>query len=612
MSQTNSCKADLSSACNSIQFCGNTEQTIAYASKDNCVVLAGPGSGKTYTLTHKVAKTLKEDVPPPRRTACITYSKQCVRDLKRQLMRLGIRSGKRITIGTVHSFCLQHIILPFGRYTGVPIPSPFKIGSSTEINILKQQAFDNCGVNSYWTSQIDYHRRIYIDRESEDWRERDEEAATIIEEYEGLLLSHGFVDFDWIVLTSLQIVKNHKWIQKALAAQFPVLFIDEYQDLGVALHEIVKILCKHAGIRIVAVGDPDQSIYGFSGAKPELIRELSTFPRFETVQLKLNYRCGNSIIQASEIALGTTRGCKSHSGEQGELFFHHYPNSLSHQSNEICSTVIPDILKRNPKITIGDIGVFYLDKYDGDIVSESVSKQGWDYIRVDGNSPYQPSPITYWLEECAAWCAGGWQKGDPALSSIINQWLRFNESLSSDSEIRAARSALVQFLYENKNAETLLNTWLEQIMSTFLEKTLKKEPRLSDDKEKVQHLFNITSSGKPLSKLTVASFGGQGRSPNHLNLTTLHSAKGLEFEAVIMLGLEEGRIPWTSDGEGTLREKRRLFYVGLTRAKKEVHLVYSGQYKDRWGNDRIFGPSRFVREIEASITTALETKSASP
>ncbi|WP_461208767.1 ATP-dependent helicase [Desulfocurvus sp. DL9XJH121] len=581
-------------------FSGNPEQATAYESSGNCVVLAGPGSGKTYTLTHKLAKVLREDVLPPRRTACITYNKQCVRDLKRKLHSLGLREGNRVSIGTVHSFCLKHIILPFAHLAGVGISSPFIVGTDNDINALKQQAYDNCGINDQWRPNIDSYRRVYIDRNSDGWREQNKEAAMVIEEFERLLLENGIVDFDWMMLTGLKMVQENEWIRKLLAAQFPVVFVDEYQDLGVVLHEMVKVLCVQAGIRIVAVGDPDQSIYGFSGARPELIKELSDLMGFETVRLKLNYRCGNAIIKASEVALGEVRGCTAYSGEQGLIFFHHFPPSLREQASNICSEIIPEILSRNSSMNIGDIGVFYLDRFDGDVVAEEVSKQGWDYIRVDGNSPYQPSAVTYWLEDCAAWCAGGWQKGDPSFSGIIRQWVLFNDFLSSDAEIRSVRASLVEYLYANRTPDIPLHIWLEGILDCCVMKTLESESRLSDDKLKVTRLLEVAKPGHPLSKFTVASFGGQGRSPNHLNLTTLHSAKGLEFDVVIMVGLEEGRIPWSSDGAGALREKRRLFYVGLTRAKSEVHLVFSGQYTDRWGFHNN-GPSRFVREVHRSI-----------
>lgn len=605
MSSTSSPKM-LQPTCTAPLFTGNPEQELAYNSSGNCVVLAGPGSGKTYVLTHKLLKVLKEDVLPPRRIACITYSKQCVRDLKRKLNKLGIREGRRISIETIHSFCLKHIILPFGYLADMQIPSPLTVATDSQIKKLQEQALNNKGINLRWGPRFDSYRRVYIDRSADDWLNRDVEAPIVIEEFERLLLADGLVDFDWMMLTALKMIQKNDWIQKSLAAQFPVIFIDEYQDLGVALHEMVKTLCKQAGIRIIAVGDPDQSIYGFSGAKPELIKKLSNISEFETVTLKLNYRSGTKIIKAAEAALGETRDCTSHSNEPGAVFFHHISPSLHEQASNICSNIVPEILSRNPHMTRGDIGLFYLDRLDGDIIASEASRQNWEFIRVDGNSPYQPSPVTYWLEECAAWCAGGWQKGEPSLSDIIRQWMTFNSSLSSDTEIKSTRRALVEYLYANRVAEFPLHLWLESFLNCCVDKMLEQNPRLTDDRQKVRNLWEKSKPGQPLSMFTVAAFGGQGRSPNHVNLTTLHSAKGLEFEAVIIAGLEEGRIPWKNDGPDTLREKRRLFYVGLTRAKREVHLVWSGQYTDQRGELRRSGPSRFLVEVCKKIHGAAD------
>jgi len=110
----------------------NPGQWKAYESKGRCVILAGPGSGKTKVLTVKMARMLAEDVSEPRGIACLTFNAECVRELERRLDRLGVRQERRVFIGTVHSFCLKHTLLPFGELAALGLPSPFRVATSSE------------------------------------------------------------------------------------------------------------------------------------------------------------------------------------------------------------------------------------------------------------------------------------------------------------------------------------------------------------------------------------------------------------------------------------------------------------------------------------------------
>ena len=135
-----------------------------------------------------------------------------------------------------------------------------------------------------------------------------------------------------------------------------------------------------------------------------------------------------------------------------------------------------------------------------------------------------------------------------------------------------------------------------------LESTLDIEPTLRDDQENVSKLREVCAVGARLAGFSVSGFGGQAGSPTHLNLMTLHSAKGLEFDVVVMMGLEEGRLPnYRATSDRALREERRLFYVGLTRARHEVHLVYSGWYENQYGRRFQSGRSRFVEDVERAM-----------
>ena len=586
----------------------NKGQWKAYESKGNCVILGGPGSGKTKTLTIKMARMLAEDVRAPRGIACITYNNQCARELKRRLAALGVEDGKRAAIGTLHSFCLQHIVLPYARLAGISVPEPLKVAMTAEREKCWAAAVERIKgayePPSNWIFTCDVYRRTHLDRLKEDWYGDSEDVAKMIEVYEQALLEKGLVDFDGMVLTGLRLVEEHEWIRRALRAQFPILVVDEYQDLGHALHRIVLCLCYKASMRLVAVGDPDQSIYGFTGAEPALLHDLARREGIEPVQLQLNYRCGPTIIQASEVALGEARGFKSGTDEAGTIDIYHRPEGLEDQAAFICDSIITDALGRLHRRQLGDIAVLYRNQYDGDVIAKAVGDRGWDFIRIDQGNPYPRSPIIFWLEDCAAWCAGGWRSGSPRLSELIWTGLRFNESIASDAVRRQIQRSLVKFLHSNRDAGQPLRDWLSGFRAVCLDESLKREPRLRDDNAAVEKLADVCAADARLAGFTVSAFGGQGGgSRTHLNLLTLHSAKGLEFDVVIMMGLEEGKLPdYRAKTDEKLLEERRLFYVGLTRARHEVHLVYSGWYRTSYGTVKENGVSRFVESVRLSLT----------
>lgn len=584
----------------------NKGQWAAYESHSNCVILAGPGSGKTKTLTIKMARMLAEDVRGPRGIACITYNNQCARELKRRLSALGVEDGKRTAIGTLHSFCLRYIVLPYAKLAGIAVPEPLKVAIAEERDKCWAAAIEKVkGLDeppSDWIFTCEVYRRTHLDRQKEAWYGDSEDVATMIEVYEQTLLEEGLVDFDGMVLAGLRLVEEHEWVRRALRAQFPILVVDEYQDLGHALHRIVLCLCFKANMRLVAVGDPDQSIYGFTGAEPALLHDLAKRDGIEPVQLQLNYRCGPTIIQASEVALGEARGFKSGADEAGTLDIYDRPQGLEDQVAFICDSIIPEALEHRQGRQLGDIAVLYRNRYDGDEIAGAVEARGWDFIRIDQGNPYPRSPVVFWLEDCAAWCAGGWKLGSPRLSELVWTWLRFNESTVSDAGRRQLQRSLVYFLHSNRDADQPLRDWLYSFRSVSLDESLKREPRLRDDTVAVEKLAEVCAADARLAGFTVSAFGGQGGSGTHLNLLTLHSAKGLEFDVVIMMGLEEGKLPdYRATTEAQLREERRLFYVGLTRAKHEVHLVYSGWYRTPYGTIKQNGVSRFVDSVRLSL-----------
>jgi len=566
-------------------------------------MLAGPGSGKTKTLTVKVARMLAEDVRPPRGLACITYNTECARELRWRLDQLGVQESRNVFIGTIHSFCLKHVVLPYAKLAGVQLPEELAVASpSDQARLFERALFQVKDESEYppaWRTRCDKYRRTYLDRAGPGWLQ-DQELAQLIETYEELLRNEGLIDFEDMVLVGLRLIEQHSWVRQAVKARFPILVVDEYQDLGLPLHRIVLSLCFGGGVRLLAVGDPDQSIYGFTGAQPELLEKLSEKEGIERILLPFNYRSGKTIIEASEIALGETRGYKAKGSEDGTVDFYECPEGLKEQAEVICETLIPQALDRRSGRKLGDVAVLYLDRNDGDVIAEYVAACGMKSIRIDKGAPYTKTPLTRWLEDCAKWCSGGWKKGEPRLSVLGNTWFGFNKNDRSARARLYLRRSLVRFLFSHRFEEMLVRDWLSKFYSECLSQTLGQERTLRHEKEALENLLDVCSEGGKLEDLTLAVFAGQAGSPDHLNLITLHSAKGLEFDVVIMMGMDQGKIPsWAASSEA--REPRRLFYVGLTRARHEVHMTYSGWTSNRAG--RIFrnGPSEFLLEVRQKL-----------
>jgi len=580
----------------------NDRQWAAYESRGHCVVLAGPGSGKTKVLTTKMARMLAEDVRPPRGIACITFNNQCVKELRKRLGNLGIEEGSRAFIGTVHSFCLREVLIPYAKLAGIGLPDPLKVAPPSEQERLFGDAVNTVIGNEnprYVRTPFDEFRRTVLDRTSTEWRGNDR-YAPLVTKYEQLLTDAGKIDFDGMALAGLDLIRVHAWVRKALKAKYPILVVDEYQDLGIPLHQIVTHLCFDGGMRLFAVGDPDQSIYGFTGARPTLMNKLADREDVQAVRLRLNYRCGKTIIVASTTALAENRDFESADDHKGVVQDYQCQQGFDEQVSLAVETIVPDALDRRKGRKLGDIGILYLTQYDGGTIAQAVETAGIEYVRFDQGNPYQRTPAISWLEDFASWCAGGWKLGEPKLSTLLQGWIRFNPSLRKDSETMACRRELVTFLFANRTPDMRLIDWLGVFAKQGLYARIKNDPTMADEAEALKSLHEASKDGNPLARYTVANFGGQRGSPDRLNLTTIHSAKGLEYDVVIMVGLEQGRIPYYKVTAHQERESRRLFYVAMTRARHEVHLLWSGWYIHK-GNRYANGRSKFVNEVMNQI-----------
>lgn len=572
---------------------GNKGQIEAYESTSHCVVVAGPGSGKTKTLTIKLARMLEEDVEPPRGLACITYSAECARELEQRLAALGLEPGRRIFIGTVHSFSLTQIIMPYAKAAKLGLPDNFRVATQYQRSAALEKAFNQTIGGSEnpenWRLSMSVHRTSVLNRSSQAWTQQAQLSPLVIA-YEAALRAQGVIDFEDMPLIALRALREHKWIQRALLAKYPILAVDEYQDLGVALHRMVLGLCFHTGIRLFAVGDADQSIYGFTGAHPELLEEIAEREDVQKVHLRLNYRCGSRIVEASEYALGEERGYSApDDAAEGIIYFHGRTGSYENHADYLFKTLLPQILARNSELKLGQIAVLYPAAWLGNIIANAAQQHNIGFIRSDGNALYPRSnKLMRWLESCAIWCCNGWKTGSPRFAKLLSEaYGLFGEVLTSEDKKSAFQTRLIESLWSRRNSNTNIHNWLTELRDDFVSELAQQTRMGPDDLDTLNKFIERTGPAGDIAGMTLGLFSGFGEGNDRINLSTLHSAKGREFSVVILFGMDEGGIPRRNPSPGALREARRLFYVGFTRAESELHLFYT-QSKC----------SRFVEEVK--------------
>lgn len=566
----------------------NPEQSKAVLETRHCVVLAGPGSGKTKTLTTAMARTLSQDVVDPRGVACITYNNECAIELETRLAGLGIVPGDRAFIGTVHSFALSQVIAPYARCVSTGLPAELKIATKAQARAAVEAAYEsaiNGGENPHdrWGFASEKRKRD-VDRTRPEWLGRNPELVTFIEHYERELRRQGLIDFDDMPLLAYRMIKENTWIREAIWARFPVLFVDEYQDLGHPLHELVLLLCFGGGIRLFAVGDADQSIYTFAGANPALLERLTQRPDVQTIKLRFNYRSGGKLIKASLGALGEERDYREVAGApEGEISFWGAPMGLDTQADMIATSVIPHLISKGT--AHGEIAVLYRAAWLGDKVAQALKQAGIPFVRTDTNALVRRSSrLARFIEDCARWATAGWHDADPPFSRLLSQAsaLMFGSHVS-EAEQDALSRQLILFLESSIGSPATTHTWLQRFDRELITPWRALARNTEQEWEICAEMISGTDPTKDLD-LPLAQFAGRADSAGRVTLSTLHSAKGREFDAVIMYGVNNGDFPNKRDRKTELgmREARRSFYVGVTRPRKELCLVFQEHHHSPW------------------------------
>ncbi len=581
----------------------NARQKEAYLEAGSCVVQAGPGSGKTATLTMKVMRLLNDSITPPRGIACLTFNNEALREYSKRLKRLGLNTTLNVFLGTVHSFCLSCVIKPFAHIYDSDVVYPIRVAPLDVQSAQLDMAIDEAGIKgNKWQVRKDLHcfRMWNLDRTSDEWT-RNPAYASAIQLYESKIWQLGFIDFEGMILVAHDLLKEQELIRRSVNARFPWLVVDEYQDLGYPLHRIVNLLLDSTEMQILAVGDPDQSIYGFLGANPKYLRQLAERPDVTTITLDLNYRCGQRIIDGAEIVLSpeNPRNYKASRGsiDPGEVHFIQVSEGLDDQCKNIVREILPKLFEA--EFEPRQIAILYLDKYDGPAIMNALGEAEIPYSGLR-DMRYQRTPITRWIEDVAEWCSGNRGGDGVSFDSIWSLWssiLRKAGRLSSEADTLIYMRHLITTLAELQDPDRKLSSWLNELdVELGIQSTLSLNNDWPSELEAFRELLRSTEGG--LEDFNLADLANIGPTANKITVTTLHSSKGLQFDVVIIIGLEDGRLPhWGARTEGAIEEARRTFYVGFTRARFHVYLLYSGWYVAANGMKFTKGPSRFIHEL---------------
>lgn len=596
----------------------NEEQRSSVLHPGNVAVLAGPGSGKTATLVVKVASMISDQIRPPRAVACITYNNDAVEEFRQRFEKLGLHDGPHLFLGSVHSFCLNCIVRPYGPISDPAIAKRLGVASKRVADQALEQAANQVGPAIYhggYSATMTRLRRALAC--GEDVSGFDDRDMQVLARYQDLLAVLGLVDFEDMVLRSVELVTRNLWVARLLASRFPWIAVDEYQDLGGAFHKIVTTLIDSAGTRVFAVGDPDQTIYDFTGAHPRYIQNLASRNDFRSIRLRLNYRSGKNLIAASQAALSLENGAREYEpsperDDHGEVFLLKAEDSFESHAKQALAAVQASI---RVGYQLHEIAILY--RQQNEILPDlrvALLKAEMPFV-AEREARYPRTPFFRWLQTAAGWAVASVAEPESDFGAISRMYVALLAEAGilggRFSELQA-RSGLYCFL-KGTDPKKSLNAWLSEASSRLflLDALGRSGARSNDDKELLAELLSETGEGGGLEGQSVGDFADNGRSRGKLLLTTFHSSKGRQFDVVILPGMVEGVMPpwrWNSKArqmqgpsDAALAEARRLFYVGFTRARFAVYLIHSDGYINAKGYHNAWGRSRFVDDIERRL-----------
>ena len=630
----------------------NPEQKRAVETTEGpLLILAGAGSGKTKTLTHRIAHIISSGLAAPQQVLAVTFTNKAAKEMRVRLARLvGHDEEDRSFLpfmGTFHSICVK-LLRSDGDY--VKVPKNFIIFDESDRSSAVKQVYKQLKIDekSFPAKSIanlisSAKNELIGPEEYAGFASSPMQntAADVFPHYEKILKDAGALDFDDLIGKTVEMLAKNETVRKKWQDRFKYVMIDEYQDTNSAQYKLIKLLVNESR-NIAVVGDDWQSIYSWRGADfKNILNFEKDYKNATIIKLEQNYRSTQNILEAAHkvISKNTQRSEKKLWTSMGGGL----PVQIVPVGNERAEAEA--IARRiDNSVAIGsreydDFAVLYRTNAQSRVVEDMFLRYGLPYRIVGGVRFYDRKEI----RDIVAYVRLIFQPEDHvSFERIVNvptrgigaksisnfrDWQRVNnlslyQALQDvgdcDTLTPRARAALsdlngvltdLRAIADETNPAGLIDSLLRRIsyVDYLDDGTLQAETRIENVKEllSVARVYQDSGLEDFLEEVSLASDNAdsQGNNKAAVTLMTLHSAKGLEFPAVFMVGLEETILPHTHAhfDQRDMEEERRLCYVGMTRAKEELYMLYASS-RVLYGNVQHNAPSRFLSEIDSKIS----------
>jgi DNA helicase II / ATP-dependent DNA helicase PcrA len=568
------------------------------------LITAGPGTGKTMALTHRIAHFIRSGQTVPEQVLALTFTNKAAKEMRERITSL-LPQLHRDAVKTVtfHRFCLD-VLKEKGEQAG--LPKDFTLCSEEDSEVLANKVASELGKGRRMADRL-LRRLAQLKKTSvmvEEFPEQDQELLSLFNKYTEELRSHSMLDLDDLEIKTLQLFMEHPKIALTYSERYPHIFVDEYQDTSPVQAMLLKLLVKDGVNRICAIGDPDQSIYGFRGADiSNFFRFKESFPGAKEVSLSANYRSNQTILDAAarlmakENSLEGTKGkgdlisltqCSS-TAEEAEMVVEQIEKLLggttyfSLDSGRVASH------EDGAGIGFGDIAVLYRLNSQGDAFEEAFHRAGIPCAR-SGEKPVAgryPANILWRYLRAVNY---------PENKLYHDSYLALAKSLGLSGE-----EILKKDLDENK-AGVLLD---QAVVLHNVDISVREVGGLVNRMKEI--LSGMPEGIKPfIDNLSLdRGIDHAGLIGDRVALMSFHAAKGLEWPVVFITGCEDQLMPCRLFGDRDDEEEKRLMYVGMTRAQRM--LIISRAFK-RSFNGRMLdmGPSPFLALIPNDLCSPLD------